>query len=256
MTNSFDSYKSKPVNVRFDEGRLWRGHIGVVLLAMEQTVDMDVLTLVPKGIGVHFGRVKMPNAVTVKNLVEAGEDLPNASSLIVPEMKLDVIGYGCTSGTFTIGGDYAKSQLLKRGNVDKATTMFTGVVDAINALGAKKIAVATPYLDELNQVEGRYLSNLGFELTNLQGMNLTDDTDIVRVSTDFIKEFAHSVNTPDADLVFISCGALRSVDVIEELEAELGKPVVTSNQAFTWSLLRTGGFMDQFPGYGKLFKEK
>lgn len=256
MANDFENYKSEKVDVRFDAGRLWRGHIGVVLLAMEQTVDMDVLKIIPEGIGVHFGRVKMPNICTKANLIEAGNYLPEAASLIVPELQLDSIGYGCTSGTFTIGGDFAKSQLLKRGNVEHATTMFTAVVDALNALGVKKIAIATPYLDELNEVEGQYMTELGFEITNLQGMNLLLDTDIVRVSTDFIKEFAKSVDTPDAEALFISCGALRSVDIIEELEAELGKPVVTSNQAFSWSLLRTGGFTDQIDGYGKLLREK
>lgn len=255
MDNNYSDFQSKKVNVRFDKGRLWRGHLGVVLLAMEQTVDMDVLKLVPEGIGVHFGRVKMPNAVTVENLIAAGEALPEAASLIVPDLKLDAIGYGCTSGTFCIGGDYAKSQLLKRGNVDTAVTMFTAVLNALRAIGAKKIAIATPYLDEVNAVEGKYLENEGFTITNLQEMNLTNDTDIVLTSTDFIKEFAMGVNTPDADAVFISCGALRSVDVIDELEKALNKPVITSNQAFTWDLLRSAGFNDQFDGYGVLFKE-
>lgn len=249
----FADFKSAKIKVEFDAGRFPRKRIGVVLLAMEQITDSECYKIIPEGIGIHFSRVRMPSAVTVENLRQAGEYLPEAAALMVPDLHLDVIGYGCTSGSICITEEYAKSQLLKRGNVEKATTMVTGVINALRALNAKRIAIATPYLDEVNREEGIYLESRGFEVVNMQGMNLVEDFDIARVSPAFIKRFAKSVDVPEADAVFISCGALRSAEIAEELEAEIHKPVVTSNQAFIWDLLRTAGVEDKIKGYGRLF---
>lgn len=252
-TSRFASFQSEKVDVVFDEGRFPRKRVGIVLVAMEQITDSEAFRIIPEGIGIHLSRVEMATEVTVENLRAAGEKLPEAASRMVPDLHLDAIGYGCTSGSICITEEYAKKQLLKRGNVEKATTMVTGVIHALEAFNAKRIAVATPYLDEVNREEGIYLEERGFHIVNMQGMNLVNDFDIARVSPQFIKEFAKSVDTKDAEAVFISCGALRSAEIAEELEQMIGKPVVTSNQAFIWDLLRTAGVDDKIPGYGKLF---
>lgn len=252
-TSRFASFQSEKVDVVFDEGRFPRKRVGIVLVAMEQITDSEAFRIIPEGIGIHLSRVEMATEVTVENLRAAGEKLPEAASRLVPDLHLDAIGYGCTSGSICITEEYAKKQLLKRGNVERATTMVTGVIHALEAFNAKRIAVATPYLDEVNREEGVYLEERGFHIVNMQGMNLVNDFDIARVSPQFIKEFAKSVDTKDAEAVFISCGALRSAEIAEELEQMIGKPVVTSNQAFIWDLLRTAGVDDKIPGYGKLF---
>lgn len=252
-TSRFASFQSEKVDVVFDEGRFPRKRVGIALVAMEQITDSEAFRIIPEGIGIHLSRVEMATEVTVENLRAAGEKLPEAAARMVPDLHLDAIGYGCTSGSICITEEYAKKQLLKRGNVEKATTMVTGVIHALEAFNAKRIAVATPYLDEVNREEGIYLEERGFHIVNMQGMNLVNDFDIARVSPQFIKEFAKSVDTKDAEAVFISCGALRSAEIAEELEQMIGKPVVTSNQAFIWDLLRTAGVDDKIPGYGKLF---
>lgn len=242
-------------DVPFDKGRHWRARIGYVLLAMEQTIEDDVYTLTPEGVGSHFARIQSKNEVTVDTLTAAGEDLPNASGRILPEIGLDVVTYACTSGSFVIGEDYAKSQLIKGSPGAKASCITTGVIEAFKAFGAKKIVMGTPYLDEVNAVEAEYFSSRGFDILDIQGLNITRDEDMVRVPPEFILEFAKSLDRPDADLVFISCGALRSLDIIDELEKELGKPAVCSNQAMVWHALRLAGIEDKIPGYGRLFRE-
>ena len=77
-----------------------------------------------------------------------------------------------------------------------------------------------------------------------------------RIDPQFIKEFAISIDRPDADCIFLSCGGIRSIDVIDQIEAEIDKPVITSNQAMMWSCLRRIGVEDNISGYGQLFKAK
>jgi maleate isomerase len=126
------------------------------------------------------------------------------------------------------------------------------VIAALRQVGAKKIVVATPYLDEINEKEAVYLENAGFEVLSISGLNLEKDSDMVRVTPDFIARFASSIDRPDADAVFISCGAIRSLDVVDQIEQNLGKPVICSNQAMIWECLRLAGIDDRISGYGSL----
>ncbi len=248
-------HRSKPIEVVFDRGSHWRARIGYVLLAMEQTIEDDVFRLTPPGVGSHFSRVRMPNAVTVKNLLAVTDQLPVAAGLILPEATLDAITYACTSGSLVIGENKVKEQLCKGAPGAKASTLVTGALRALHTLGAKRVVVATPYLDEINQLEEEYFNKRGLEILDIQGLNITNDEDIVRVSPTFMKEFASSLDRPDADAIFISCGALRVLDIIDNLEQSVGKPVVTSNQALVWDVLRLAGIEDRIEGYGTLLRD-
>ena len=78
---------------------------------------------------------------------------------------------------------------------------------------------------------------------------------MVKVTPDFIKEFALSIDRQDAEAIFISCGALRSIDVVDKIEEIVGKPVIVSNQAMIWETLRLAGINDVIDGYGRLFRK-
>ena len=89
----------------------------------------------------------------------------------------------------------------------------------------------------------------------IEGLNIERDSDMVRVAPDYILEFAKSLDRPDAEAVFISCGALRSLEIVEDLERAIGKPVVASNQAMIWDSLRLAGIDDRIAGYGALLRD-
>lgn len=91
-------------------------------------------------------------------------------------------------------------------------------------------------------------------MLDIQGLNLRLDADMTRVSPSFIAEFAAEIDRPDADAIFMSCGALRSLEVIDQIEQAAGKPAVASNQAMIWDVFRLAGIDDQFAGFGSLFR--
>lgn len=249
------SQKSEIREVVFDQGSHWRARIGYVLLAMEQTIEDDVFRLTPPGVGSHFSRVPMPNAVTVENLLAVADELPRAAALILPEVTLDAITYACTSGSLVVGEERVQEQLAKGAPGAKTTSLVTGAIRALHTLKTKRVVIATPYLDEINVLEGEYFNKRGLEVLEIQGLNITNDEDIVRVSPTYMRDFARSLDHPEADAIFISCGALRVLDIIEDLEQLVGKPVVTSNQAMVWDALRLAGIADRIEGYGCLFRE-
>ena len=75
------------------------------------------------------------------------------------------------------------------------------------------------------------------------------------MAPDYIVEFAHAIDRPDADAVLLSCGALRSLEVVDRIERELGKPVICSNQAMLWDCLRLANIPDRLPGLGQLLRQ-
>ncbi|MBY2994926.1 arylmalonate decarboxylase [Rhizobium leguminosarum] len=241
--------------IRFDKGRHHKAKIGFVLLAMEQTIEEDIFKLAPAGVGVHFQRAPMANKVNVDTLAAMASGIGDAAALVVPEVQLDVICYGCTSGSVVIGEEKVFAELNRGAPGAKPTSIISGVMRALEAVNAKKITIATPYVDPVNEIERVYMQERGFDILNIQGLNIENDEDMVRVTPDYIFEFAKQVDLADSDAIFISCGALRSVDVIQALEADTGKPVITSNQAMMWDCLRLAGVNDRSDKYGRLFRE-
>lgn len=239
----------------FDAGRHGRGHLGFVLLANEDTIEDDMFMMAPPGVGLHFTRAAMPDAVTVANLASMQAGLAEAAGLLLPGRPLDVVCYACTSGTVVMGEDAVTAELRRPDPARKATTLLSGVIEGLRALAARRIVVGTPYLDEINRLEQGYLEARGFEVLDIQGLNLTYDTEMNAVTPAYLADFARAIDRPEADAVFISCGALRTIEVIDEIEAALGKPVVASNQAMLWHCLRLAGIDDRIEGYGRLFRD-
>lgn len=132
-------------------------------------------------------------------------------------------------------------------------TLVTGVIDALRELGVKKLVVGTPYLDEVNAAEAQFLYRKGFEVLDIQGLNLETGISFGRVTPAYWKKFALEIDRPDADAIFLSCGGVRSLEVAEEIEKLTDKPVVTSNQAQMWSCLRRAGVKDELSGFGQIF---
>jgi maleate isomerase len=240
--------------VEFDAGRHCRAKLGFVLLAMEQTIESDVFRLVPHDVGVHFTRAPMTNRVSVETLAAMASGIGDAAALLLPDGDLDIACYACTSGSVVIGEDRVFAELRRGAPRARPTSLISGVLRALQAVSAQKIVVATPYLDEVNVIERNYMEDRGFEILDIRGLNIENDADMARVSTNYIFDFARALDRPDADAIFISCGALRSIEIIDKLEQAVGKPVIASNQAMVWDCLRLAGVRDAIPGYGRLLR--
>ena len=149
------------------------------------------------------------------------------------------VAYGCTSASYVLGptGDAAIIQNMRNAAGVPSTTTTTAVVVALRTLGARSVAVLSPHIDDLNERLRAYLEASGFAVTTMVGLNLSCDIEAVEpTETQDIVE--SQVDRSDADAVFISCTAMRTAAIIDDLELSLGKPVVTANQATLTHLRR------------------
>ena len=161
--------------------------------------------------------------------------------------------YGCTSGSYVLGpsGDAAIIQQMQAASGVPATTTSSAVIEALRALGAQSVAVLSPHIDDLNARLHAYLETAGFSVAAMVGLNLGCDIEAV-APAETCEIVESKVDRPDADTVFISCTGMRTAAIIEDLEASLGKPVVTANQATLWRLAQLAGVSPATPDRGRL----
>jgi arylmalonate decarboxylase len=138
------------------------------------------------------------------------------------------------------------------------TTMSHAIVRALHTLGIRRVAVATSYIDELNDKLVAYLTQAGFTVTAIEGMSITGVEEVGRVSTKALVDLSRKVYGRDisAQGVFISCGGLLTLDAIRQLEDELGLPVTASSPAGFWDVARLAGGDASSPGFGRLFSAR
>ncbi len=233
----------------------WRARIGLIVPSSNTTMESEFWRLSPQGITIHTARIRLVE-VTPDALREmAGSALRAAEDLATAEV--DIIVYGCTTGSLLEGIEWENKlrESIEKHTGIKTITTAQAVVEALRKLGAKKIVVATPYIEELNQREKRFLEDNGFEVLRIKGLDIIKNTDIGRQPPWVAYRLAKEVFHRDADAVFISCTNFRTIEIIAPLEQDLGKPVISSNTASFWLALRTLNLGTVIRGYGKLLEQ-
>ncbi len=126
------------------------------------------------------------------------------------------------------------------------------------SFGARRLALATPYVDERNALLSTYLASQGFEVTGAKGLSLTRASQIARLPFETSLELAVDAarSAPGAEAIYIPCARFPVAGNIAAIEAETGLPVVTSTQAMVWWGLRTLGITDAVPGFGSLYENE
>jgi maleate isomerase len=220
-------------------------------------MEPEFWRMAPEGVSVHTSRVRLSEVTPEALRLMASEVVRAAEELTTAEVN--VIVYGCTSGSLLEGVEWEerlRREIRERAGVEAITTA-QAVVEALRALGIRRVAVATPYIDEINSRERSFLERSGFTVVRIRGLGIVRNTDIGRqppwVAYRLAKEVAREAGR-SADGVFISCTNFRTIEVIELLEAELQLPVVSSNTASMWLALRTLGIRDRL-SYGRLLRE-
>jgi maleate cis-trans isomerase len=201
---------------------------------------------------VHTARLPH-TADTEENLLWLGTQAPGAATLL-SHAKVDVICYGCAAGGFLKGPveDRALGSKIAEATGTPVAVSSSAVADALRALGAARVSLASPYAPWLNERLRQYLTAAGFEVLAMQGLNTQAHA---AVTPERIEALVMEVDRPEAQAIFISCSNFPTLGLIESLERKLAKPVVASNQASMWKMLRLMGDRRALPGAGRLFRE-
>ena len=228
------------------------GRIGLIALATDFNSEQDLRRMYPDGVELFTNRVLNANPVTLANLRNMAGDISRAAGGILPGFSLDAMIYGCTSGTVANGAEKIEALVHESCPGIPVTNPVSAALAAFEHLGANKISILTPYTEEVNLEMAAYFEGHGIEVINIAGFGYQSDIEMTGIPPEEIAQAAAKVCDEEADLLFVSCTAIRASLVIEQIEQSIEKPVVTSNQASFWHCLRLAGIEDRIPGYGRL----
>jgi maleate isomerase len=234
----------------------WKARLGLVTPSRGWTVEHEWPRMLPRGVSYLVARIPL-QATTREELLKMGEHAIEGAKLLA-SASVDLICYGCTIETILKGMDYDKTltEDLRKAAGVPAKTMAGAVVDALHEFKVRKVAVVTPYVEEINKLERAFIESIGFDVVYEKGLGIADTVEIAKISPATVYRLGREglSKAPQADILFLSCGNLRTIEILSILEKDTGKPVISSNQAMLWSALQMVGVNEPIYGYGSLLE--
>lgn len=212
-----------------------------IIYTPDNANDRDFWRWTPKDATLLFTRSPLDTFLQ-KGDVPTDEDLIEEVRTFVT-VRPAVVTFACTSGSFRVGlADERRIRAaMERAGAPKALTTSGSVLDALHVLGARKIAVATPYGRPTTERLGNFLTEAGFNVVSLVNSQPKPGAGLSDMTAEELLELAREANRPDADVLFLSCTALETYPLIAQLERSLKKPVITSAQVTMWAALGAAG---------------
>jgi maleate isomerase len=233
----------------------WRARIGMLLPSVNTCAEPEFHRLAPPGVSFHATRLPL-NGGGPPALQRMVLGLEDAARLLV-DIEPDLILFHCTAGSMAGAPGYEEhlAARIEAATGRPAATTARAILAGLRALEARRIVLVTPYIAATNEAERAFLEGHGFAVVGLRGLGLTSGNAYTEVEPAAWYRIVREAARPEADAILVSCTNIRVLDAIAPLEADLRRPVVTSNQAALWYCLRRLHLADRIAGYGRLLAE-
>jgi maleate isomerase len=228
-----------------------QARIGLIIPSSNRLTEPQFHTYAPQ-LGIHVTRLRMtgqwrkPPSELERSLAEAAASLS--------DVKPDIIVFHCTANSMENGlaGEAALVATVQNASGCRTITTAQAIREALTRLGIKKLVLISPYSKTTNEHEINYLAEAGFTVIHDLGLGLNSDG-YSAVTPDQWITIVEENTWADADGYLLSCTNTRTIEVIGILESQLGKPVITSNQATLWACLNKLGIRHSEQKLGRLF---
>ena len=223
-----------------------KGRIGAMVPSSNRNLEPDFFMLAPAGVSVHFVRIPtgdteaLPDSSALQNYARTPIEGPTR---MLVEATVDVIAYGCTSATLSGTPQFDKELALRIQTLSGLPTVTAAgaLLEALQMLGLNKVAFASPYVRELHERALAFLHDSGISVVSEADVGRDLGNYEQSMTPSSVYHLACRADSPQAEAVVLSCTEMRSVEAIEALERDLGKPVITSNQALVHACLKRIG---------------
>jgi maleate isomerase len=227
--------------------------IGLIIPSSNCLAEAQFHKYAPRGVDVQVTRLRMTGKWH-RPFEESADRIAEAAAAL-SDTNPGIIVFNCTANSMEGGlkGETQVREIVQKASACPAITTAQAIAEALRLLRMKKLVLISPYIAATNRKEIQFLSEAGFEVIHDLGLGLGGGADYINVTPARWREIALQNTRPDADGYLLSCTNTTMIEVIEELERELKKPVVTSNQAALWAALSRLGVRNQPEGVGQLF---
>lgn len=228
-----------------------RARIGLMVPSGNQVCEAEIHAMLPPGVAALVTRLELRGS-SEPELLRMLDSLEVAARLLADARPV-LIGFHCTAvSTFAPAMAEGITRRVAEAAGRPATATADAILAALNVLGARRVLLVTPYIAAVHEREVTFLAAHGITVTGGSMAGLNTNAEMAELPPERIAEQVRAAAATDADACFISCTAIRSAGLIAPLEAELGMPVITSNQVMAWHMLRRCGIADAVPGFGRL----
>jgi maleate isomerase len=226
---------------------------GVLIPSGNSVAEPELRAMLPFGSSLLVTRLPLLGSSRAE-LIGMIDQLEAASKLLA-DAKVELIVFHCTAVS-TFAPDLAQGirERIERATAIRSFTTADAIVSALTHLGAKRISLLTPYIDEVHAREAAFLRANGFSVAGGANLGINTNTEMASLRPEAILDWAKESCDRSADVCFLSCTAIKSATIIDELERTLDMPVITSNQTMAWHLIRSSNIGDNVKGYGRLFR--
>ena len=226
--------------------------IGLIIPSSNRLTEPQFNAYAPAGVGIHTTRLRMTGKFR-KPLSELKRALTEAAEAL-SDVKPGIIVFHCTANSMEAGLAHEKTvvEIIELASGCPTITTAQALTQAFNHFGIKRLVLISPYVKATNQLEVNYLTEAGYTVLRELGLSL-DTHAYSTVTPEEWKKIVKETARPDADGYFLSCTNTRMIETIEDLERDLNKPVISSNQATLWACLKRLGVKHSNKKLGMLF---
>ncbi len=229
--------------------------VGLLLPSSNTTQEPEFSQMLPDSVSLHVTRMPLSN-VDADSTLKIVADIERESRKLA-DADVDIIMFAATAPSTRNGKGY-DAQLVKRiedASGKPATTAATAMLESFATLGIRRVALAAPWSGQTNKAVAAFLEAHGIEVVSEAAMGVVRNNDIGLLSPETAFELGRKLDRPQADAVFLACGNWLTFSIIERLEQAIGKPVLSTNSATAWAVLRKLGGHASVPGFGRLLRE-
>ena len=231
---------------------VWR--VGLIIPSSNRMVEQEMVGYFPKAVIVHVTRLRMTGG-NRKTLEARLPDVEAACGTLV-DAKCDAIAFHCTANSMSEGpgGEERLLSALTRAGAPKALTTSTAITQALRALRARSVALVSPYDQKVTDHEAHFLEDQGFTVPFSKGWTLAGSDAYCATPPGVWRDRMLETRDAHADASFLSCANVQGIGIVDDVEARLGSPMITSNQAVIFEALRLIGWRGEKRPPGRVFE--
>jgi len=228
--------------------------IGLIIPSGNRLTEPQFNTYMPSDVGIHVTRLRMTGKFR-KPFDELKQSLTEAAEAL-SDVKPSMIVFHCTANSMENGRAHETAivETIEQASGCPTITTAQAITQAFDRVGIKKLVLISPYVKATNEHEVKYLGEAGYEVLHELGLALDSDA-YASVTPEQWKRVVKENTRPQADGYFLSCTNTRMIEAIDDLERDLNKPVINSNQATIWACMKRLGIGHSDKKPGRLFRE-
>ena len=229
--------------------------LGLLVPSSNSTQEPEFIDVLPRTVSLHVARLTLTEIDPDQTVTIVDELEQESRKLGDADVGGILLAATAPSSRKGMGYDRELVERIRAASGKPATTASTSMLEAFGVLGIRRIALAAPWSEAVNRNVVRFMNENGIEVTRQEALGILRNNDVGRLEPQTAYDLGRKADTRDAQAVFLACGNWWNASIIEDLEQDLGKPVLTTNIVSIWGSLGILGYREPIEGYGQLLRE-